>query len=288
MEVQRRAGVCAATLTPPPAAPDAVTPKAAEPKKPGFIERFAGLLWRNWEKIFGLGVIVGAIAVARWVIKASRSAMRRKAVDLVIAGVPAAGKTALKTRLLDPDVDPRVIDALESSSTVRPEKLKGSVSGGIYEFFPRLTDIPGTFEGRVIDEFVTAKTFASFGETKKVLVIVLAPDGIQKQKLQTASEPYLKSQHGWLILVRALLQSQRLKKPDVIAIFINKSDLYGVSGSDLEEKVRSEFAEITDAILKAAKEANVPTVSVIGSARLGTNTGDLFQKITRKLSAAQK
>ena len=276
IELQSRAGRC--TKKPLP-----VEERNAK-NQPSYFDQTWSWLNAHWQKLVGGVTFAGLLFVARWLYKMIRAATARKAVDLILAGVPAAGKTSLYRRLLDPDISPSKIDEIEMSTTVDAKRID-SIDSGKFVFFPRLKDIPGTYLGKIIDEFAQRKRFLGFSITKIALVVVLAPIGLQRGELAAADRDYLNSQLGWSTLIQAITQSQRLHKPDVIAIFVNKSDLYEgvVSLEKLGDRIAIDFRAIVVAIEKAAADAKIPVVFAFGSARLGIGTHDFLSKLTRKI-----
>lgn len=285
---QRRAAVCdrppatksTSASNAPPLNPER---QKAAPATPTSLQRFGKWVWDSWEQLFGLGAIVLIFLMLRRLLAAIKSWRGRRTVNLIIAGVPSAGKSALYKRLVDLDVDEREIEALEQSPASATAKLEKIPSGRL-TFVPHLRDIPGSFSGEVIDAFVP-KHLDGGKRAKTVLVVVLAPVGLRSGKIEHASADYLDQQEGWSILIKAIAQSKLLRRPSLIVIFMNKCDMYRelANHGDLAARMESEFAPIIAGITKAADESKIQTMKIYGSALKRINMDDFLGKISTRL-----
>ncbi len=290
VQQERAAGQCGSSLPSPTPRPTSAlpTPRVVTPKpsptfspmpartptpQPTLFEQ----LWENWDRIVGVGILIILFFALRYIYIIIRKLFFRVPVELILAGVPAAGKSALFIRLHNPDADREEIERLEPSAAAMSKRGE-SITSGKYVFYPKIRDIPGSATGKMIDQFIG---FSVPGR-KEVLVLVLAPAGRRMDKLQSADGAYLQEQSSYSEIIKAIAQSKKMKRPAAIAIFLNKCDLYG-SLDGVDGQMNSEFSSIIGPIEKSARESKIPFIKIYGSALLGTNTGDFLSRIARRI-----
>ena len=232
-------------------------------------------LWQ-WIKD-NLAIILAFASVPLWgwlatiALRRFNAVRTRKLVDILYAGLPATGKTALIARLRQPNLSPEHFDSDETTRMVEKKKYEPIVKSGL-TFHLTAYDIPGGKPGSFIDRIRERRPFLG----RRVLLVVLAPFGINPGSPGVPDADFMNKQEGYVFgLIEGVLTAQNLPKPDLVVVFLNKSDMFAGTA----EQFRAAFKETTDRIALVCKDRRIKCIRVGGSARNGDGTQGLLGSI---------
>lgn len=226
-------------------------------------------------------LVIGILSLPAlgWLIKRTgrkvTTVRTTKRVEILYAGLPAAGKTALIARLRHPDLAPEHFDSDETTRIVEKKKYEPIIKSGL-TFVPTAYDIPGSKPGSFID--VIRQGTPVFG--RRVLLVVLAPFAVNPLGKSKEDAGFLREQGGYVFgLIGGVLTAKTLTKPDLVVIFLNKLDLFDGD----REAFHSIFKDDTDRIFLLCKDKNVKCIRVSGSARTGDGTKGILGSIIERI-----
>lgn len=234
-----------------------------------------------WQYVWRAFRIVGAVGLLGFLAKLLlKKLYYERKVQLLILGKPGAGKTALYKRLTEPHLPPTDLLSLTPTRVVARNKKKKPIAHGRLEIYPVLTDVPGSQFGVAWDQLI-----GGICRRVQALVLVVAPT--KKSKLSSTDEKYdtryLDEQIGYLeAFVEGPLGSQRLTRPRVVILFINKFDLYAgrtpedSASKQMVDELSKVFAGHIDRVVKSAQRAKVEHRIVMGSAAQNWNCHSLL------------
>ena len=231
-----------------------------------------------WKWIFGLASIGLTGLVAQYIYK--KVFLERK-LRLLIIGEPSSGKTAIFSRILDPDVERQKILDLAPTQALRRVYRNAFCRIGRYVIHPYLSDVPGSAFATVWDQFIKTR--------KQAILLVLAPS-----KLNVCSdgfdEKYIYTQLGYVqSYLEGGIGSKVIKKPKVIIIFLNKFDLISSlnpedsTAANIKKKYLEIFSEHIQSADVAAKKASIPIHIIVGSALENWNCNRILDLAGREL-----
>lgn len=272
--------------------PNVIPPPALDLEQPtnsdeSESESSAGPSWLAgiWEFIVSNSLMIIAILSLPFIAWIGRVALsgfmewwRSRSIEMIYCGFPGSGKTSLIARLRHPNLPPSHFDgegnARNPKRTRRVEKKKHDAirkSGLIFK--PTAIDVAGSKPSQFLERVI--KEGASF--SRRVVLVVLSPT---KQNEAQIDERFVRDQYGYVFgLVAGTISSGSLRKPDLVAVFINKSDLFPGKSNELESAFQDSIAEIS----KICEERRMKFLKVVGSARTGENTQGLMDSIVEHL-----
>ena len=197
--------------------------------------------------------------LASWVFE---NRNKRK-VRLLILGEASAGKSAVCYRLFRPSATPN--DILK----MKPTRLKDELANrqfiqfGPLQIYPTYVDVPGPEYGIILDEFLSSK--------RPGIVLYVLATTMGEPTPSPVDADFINVQFGVLkAQLESVLKSNKVRKPSLIVLFINKFDLFSAlspedaNSSDERTKVIGLFKRHIENINLAA--GHVPVKIVVGSA----------------------
>ena len=264
----------------------AVKPGRNQRTSPGFIAR--SWHWIEKHKLASISLVLAILAapllwkLAAWVAQL----FYKRKVNIIIAGVPAAGKTGLWIAWKDEyELGPAgQIKGLAPTVGVRRTGLE-PVELRKWTLQPFITDTAGAEPWRVLEGIRRPRGLRGAilqRRTKRVLVYVVAPC---PQEEVASGDPfdtdYIKTQFGYTSLPVAIIgQGDPRIKPNMVIMFATKFDL--VSPASVQEsdgtaasKVAVAFQQHREFVESACRQANIPFTWLVGSAVRGWNIAQL-------------
>lgn len=243
----------------------------------------------HWISVnIGLVLAILSCPVLVWLTRRISILFHKRRVNIIIAGVVAAGKTGLWTRWreqYDPSPNP---STSRVAARIDPVQLLN------WTLLPNIIDIPGTQPEHLLAEVLRPRGInrAARARTKNVLVHVLSPcrqyappAGTQ---FATIDPIYVAEQKGYteslpLALVRQHDPRLRL---DLVIMFATKFDLFdSVNPKDAQgpalHNIEQVFKDHQKIIREACKEADVPFKWIVGSSKKEWGVEDLKNTVNR-------
>ena len=259
-------------------------PKASAPQPEASPSRFSAFLaWLkdNWDGL--LGTILGLLGLS-WVAAKIDKIRKGRKIDVVLTGLPSAGKTDLWTAWRN-DMAPRS-NASPTAGARRMTDLE-PVPFGRYTIYPEIVDTAGGDPSLVVQQLQGKRRLA-----KQVLLVVLAPTRTNASSQQNAiDQSYILEQKGFINLPQALVGDTGKLKPALVVVFVSKFDLvsghtpYDTSSSAALHEVETLFAPHRDAISSQCRKANIPFEWIVGSARKGWGVRELRDALRKVVTA---
>jgi len=226
----------------------------------------------------GLGVIIQYIFRPLY-----RKFYIERKFRLLLVGDTAAGKSALHSILLDPDISKEKILASAPSDSSMRIKRREKIIWGKYEITPELIDTAGT----------KPETF--FNIKNQVVVFVLAPVQHNGQIESIEDSRYIDKQEGILqtYLGYIISEAKNGRRPKILILFINKFDLLSKkhpddsSSKNQKQAITSLFSTHINILKSEAKKIDIPYAILIGSAVEKWSTKEIQERITRELYKKQ-
>jgi hypothetical protein len=284
--------VTAATSPTPPIATPEPTPILPQP------EQAPSAIWNILIILSTLG-ITGITATI--IVGLIKMFWYKRPVRLLIFGELSAGKTAIRKRLLDPNIDRAELEALKPSQSVELHKKRIGIPKGAYEIYPQIVDIPGSFYGSVWDsllqfhfipQLVWDLLVALHLVAPRVWLFVVAPTSAKENNgnQMNIDKEYVSVQLG-IVKTQVLggLDAIKTIKPKAVILFINKFDLYssvrpGDSASlKMESDFKGIFSKHIEVIKTATSRKGVRFYSLAGSAFNSWSCKDIIDRIGHTL-----
>jgi len=212
-------------------------------------------------------------------------------IRLLFIGLSSTGKSAIKTRLVNPDISrEEILNPSENrpTSELRTDRRNECVRADGFMIFPECRDVPGSEYSAVWDEL--AKTARWRYHTG--LVVPLSLTGSDRLNTsRTWDENYIESQLVYIQFVAGFLKSHIYPKPKIVIIFLAKFDLLSERSpndkssqgekANLEERFRAHIDIIRDACVKN----DIPFETIVGSAAANWNVEQIVKVVGRRLYA---
>ncbi|MFI7120756.1 hypothetical protein [Amycolatopsis sp. NPDC049868] len=259
------------------------TPSAAtstpRPSGIGTWSRFTDWVAQNWLALLGLLL---AIVSVPWLAKGIDRWRHRWRVDVLLTGVPGAGKTDLWTAWRDnmaPKADAKPTTAITPSNSLRPVRY------GDYTMEPCVIDGAGSDPASMLNSIRRSRR-----RNRRVIVFVVSA---RRQNTATGAaydHDFVAEQRGYSNFPRAILgaQDKRLR-PRLAVLFLTKFDLLSSHGpwdsnsETVRLKAEQTFDEVIRAMRKDCQTAEVPFHFIIGSSKRGWGIQDLRDSVARSL-----
>jgi GTPase SAR1 family protein len=239
-------------------------------------EVILGWLWKALVTLATFSVI--QFYVRKW--------RKERKVQLVLVGHKSAGKTCLLRRIVDGKVSKDVLLNMRPSTGVERVRAAKPVFRGKLEIWPEAIDVAGNAYGEIWD--------ALLARNKKAVVAVLATDernGNQAiyniQKGEGVNSELMNIQFAWMQWLAGSLASNKVPKPTIMIIFINKFDMYSnfssedSAGRSTKARLEAYFKKHIDVVQTTAKAANVKCEVFFGSAVQDWNIEEMLVMIAR-------
>lgn len=218
------------------------------------------------ESLSLMAAILGIGVLHQW--------LKSRKVRVILAGVPASGKTDFWVAL---DKDQQPNSGGGPTAGMQSERL-APLEMGSKVLYPMAVDTAGSRPDMVLDEIRGLGLIRRWRQ-KLVLVVVVSPmPGDQPGSSPAFDDQFIQQQVGYMSLPRALVMTKDTRKrPHAVILFASKFDLlsqHGPGDSDpaaerARREVQAYFNTHRQLVEGACREMGVPFEFVIGSAKRG-------------------
>lgn len=252
--------------------------------EPSVVAGFLGWLGRNWFSI--LSFLLALLSVT-WISKAIDRWRHKREVDIILTGLPGAGKTDLWTAWHD--------DTAPNSNAKPTVGIKRSTSlpaapWGEHTLYPTVVDGAGADPAGMLNFIKKVPR-----RHKRVLIFVVAPCGSNVVVSSAFDHDYVVEQRGYSSFPRAILgAADKRIKPNLVVIFLTKFDLLSkippgdTANSDLRIQIDREFDGLVRSIRSDCKREKIPFQFIVGSAKTGWGVKDLRENVTKILVTSRR
>lgn len=265
-----KAGIWSTSAAPPP---------APNPAGVGGWSRFVSWTVQNWLAL--LGLLLAIISVP-WLAKGIDRWRHRWRVDVLLTGLPGAGKTDLWTAWRDnmaPKADAKPTTAITTSTSLRPVRY------GEFTMDPCVVDGAGSDPASMLNSIRRSRR-----RNRRVIVFVISARRQNTANDVAYDHEFVVEQRGYANFPRAILgaRDKRLR-PRLVVLFLTKFDLlsshdpWDSNSENVRVKAEQTFGEVIRAMRKDCQNAGVPFQFIIGSSKRGWGIQDLRDRVARSL-----
>jgi len=229
--------------------------------------------------LFNIVSVILALLGLSWIAKIIDNWWQRKRVDIIMTGLPGAGKTDLWIAWRD-EAAP---DSNSSPTSSLAESKMDPIPLGPKVLVPNVVDTAGADPASILNFMKRGR------RRKRVLIFVVAPTRLNKSSSPAFDEDYILEQKGYSNLPRALIGARdRRLKPRLAIVFLTKFDLLSKSSPDdstsasMKAQTLAKFDKIIASVESASRNNGVAFQLIVGSSRYRNWGVDILQKqVTR-------
>lgn len=230
-------------------------------------ENFINFLIKFWHWVAASLLSFSAVVAGiRYLITSRR-------VFMFFGGEKGAGKTTLKTIIMEPD---RSEEELKGTHPTRSDSSVRYIRDDAQKkikIVSKMVDYPGDDKYHVLN-YLTSIRNKLF--RKRIIVIVVAPTMANSKQTNMFDSGYINQQLSAIKILWVAVIKAKLTKVNEVILFINKSDICN------SEVLREKFSEHCSVLKKACEETGIIFKSVIGSSVKRTGVSDIINECKKR------